>query len=684
MKKIFLTISSIFIFFTGYSQIDRSVQPLPGPAKRIEIGNAKPFTLENGLRVFVVENNKIPRITFSIIFDHDPVFEGPAAGLVDITGQLIRTATINRTKKHIDDQVDFMGATINTSATEVYASALSRHAENLSELLADIIINARFEQEHFDRIKVQTTSGLAAAKSNPSGIANRVNKALLYGNQHPYGLNVTEKSLANISLEVCKKFYETYYRPNITYMAIVGDIQFEDAKTLVEKYFGSWKSGDIPTMNYPTPKPPKGRRVAIVDRPNSVQSVINVSFPVELKPGTDGVIAARVMNSILGGSTSRLFNNLREKHGFTYGAYSQLTPDKLIGSFVASTDVRNRATDSAVNEILFEINRMRLEMVPEKELGLYKNEINGNFALSLENPQTIANFALNIARYNLPADYYRTYLQRLAAISDKNIQDAAKTYLLPDNLNILIVGKASEVAESLKKFSFDGKIYYYDEDGIEYDPTKKLKPAPKEVSVQSVIKNYIQAVGGEKKLKKVKDISLSATTSMQGMTLSYDTYRKAPNKIKVEIGSGGMTFSKQIFDGLKGVVHSPMGKQELNGDILEEMKTQAIMNPELDYAKHGFKPELLGIQSVNEKDAFKVSLVGPNAKTTTNFYDVASGLLVRTEGPNGTVEYSDYRDVNGIKYPFSIKQSLGPQVIDLKVVSIKVNTKLKDDLFKVE
>ncbi len=684
MKKLLLTIVIAVIFSVGFAQVDRSKKPEPGQAPRIEIGEAKSFTLENGLRVFVVENNKIPRVTFSLVFDYDPVFDSELAGLTDITGQMLRTATAKRSKETIDDEIDFIGASMSASAGGVYASGLSRHTATLTELIADVIINARFEQEHFDRIKTQTLSGLSAAKNDPGAIASRVNNVLLYGSKHPYGLNITEKSIDNITLESCEKFYNTYFKPEITYMAVVGDVKYEDVKKLINSHFSSWERGTVPRQNYPTPLPPRGTRVAIVDRPNAVQSVIRVSFPVELKPGAEDIITARVMNSILGGGTSRLFNNLRETHGFTYGAYSSLNSDKLIGSFVASTDVRNSVTDSAVHEILYEINRLRHELVQLKEMNLYKNEMNGNFALSLENPQTVANFALNIARYGLPADYYATYLQRLAAINENDILNAANKYLFPDNANILVVGKASEIAEGLKKFSSDGRILYFDEDGIEYDPSKRLKPVPADMTADKVTEAYINAIGGASKLKEMKDVSISATTEMQGMSLNFDTYLKAPDKFRMEIGSAGTIFTTQIYDGVKAVAMSPMGNQPIEGEMLEELKFQAVINIELDYDKYGIRRNLLGIESLNGRDAYKMEISFPSGKSETHYYDVETGLKIKSMNPTVVTEYTDYREVEGVKFPFLLKQSMGPQTFDLKVISVKVNTRLHDELFKVE
>jgi len=301
MKKIFFTILTISIFSAAYAQIDRSKMPEPGPAPQIKIGEARSFTLDNGLRVFVVENSKVPRVTYSLVFDYDPVFDKEMAGLTDITGGILRTATANRTKEMIDEEIDFIGASMSVYAGGLYASGLSKYTSTLAELIADVIINARFEEEHFNRVKTQTLSGLMAGKNEPSSVAARVNNVLLYGSNHPYGLNITEKSLENITLENCERFYNTYYKPEITYMAVVGDVKFDEIKKIVENYFGKWERGLVPKHSYPTPMPPKGVRVAVVDRPNAVQSVIRVGFPVDLKPGAEDIISARVMNSILGG-----------------------------------------------------------------------------------------------------------------------------------------------------------------------------------------------------------------------------------------------------------------------------------------------------------------------------------------------------------------------------------------------
>jgi zinc protease len=666
--------------------LDRSIRPQPGPAPTVQVGNYDSFELANGLKVFVVENHKIPRVSYTLTLNYDPILEGDKAGYVDAAGQLLRTGTTTRSKDQLDEAIDFIGANLQTSPDGLNASALKKHNDELLGIMSDILLNASFKQEELDKIVKQTLSGLEAAKNDPSEISDKIGKILVYGKDHPYGEPMTEKTVNGITLDQCTNFYKTYFRPNIAYMAIVGDITTAEAKTLTEKYFSAWNRGDVPAAKYRTPQPPRTPVVAIMDRPNAVQTTLAIGYPVELRPGSENAIKARVMNTILGGGTFRLFNNLREKHAYTYGAYSQLIPDKIIGRFDASAEVANAVTDSSVVQILYEMNRMRNEQVPLDELTLIKNYLSGNFSLSLENPQTVANFAINTARYNLPRDYYANYLKNLAAVTAEDVQAMAKQYIRPDNSYILAVGKAEEIAAKLKQFTKDGKIEYFDIDGNVYDPDNLLKPAPAGVTAESVISNYVTAIGGAKKLAKVKDVAMKMTSNMQGMTINIDTYQKVPNKILVEVSMGETKLQKQVFDGTRGRSVSPMQGEdkELDGKELEEIKYQAIMFPELDYASHGIKTQLLGMEQVNDKGCYKLLVTYPNGMTDTDYFDAQSNLRVRSIGESGMKDLADYKEVDGILFPHTMSQEMGPQTMKLSVASITLNSKIKDDMFLVK
>jgi zinc protease len=667
-------------------QLDRSKQPAAAPAPVIKIGEYQSFELPNGLKVFVVENHKIPRVSYSLVLDYAPILEGADAGYVDFAGQLMRTGTLTRTKDQIDEAVDFIGASFDPSADGFSASCLSKHNEELLGIMSDVVMNATFKQEELEKIRTQTLSGLEAEKNDPSAIATRVSAKLVYGATHPYGETMNEESVKKITLEKCNEFYKNYYKPNVGYLAIVGDITLAQAKPLIEKYFGGWQRGDVPTATYTTPKAPAKTVVAIVDRPNAVQSTLNVAYPLDLKPNSEDVIKAQVTNTVLGGGTFRLFNNLREKHGWTYGCYSSLAKDKLIGRFTASAEVRNPVTDSSLTQIIFEMGRLRTEPVPDAELNMVKNYMMGNFGRSLENPVTVANFAINTARYNLPKDYYANYLTNMSAVTSADVQAMAQKYIKPDNAYILVVGKAEEVASKLSQFSKGSNIQYYDIDGNFFDPSVKIKPAPAGVTAETVISNFVTASGGAKKLAKIKDLTMHMTSSMQGMTLSFDFFRKAPNKYVVQVSMGPTVVQKQVFDGTRGRAISPMQGEdkELDGKELEAMKYEAILNPELDYAAHGFKAVLLGMEEIKGTDAYKIEVTYPNGSKKTDYYDVASALLIRSIGDNGVTELSDYRAVDGIMFPYSLNQEMGPQTMKLVVASIEMNTKMKDDVFLIK
>lgn len=670
---------------TDSKDLDRSIRPKPGPAPVINIGNYESFTLDNGLKVYVVENHKIPRITYSLSFDYTPVIEGELAGLGSLTGEMLRTGTKNLSKDELDEEIDFIGANLYTSSSGIYASGLKKHNDKLLQLMSDILLNPSFNSEELEKIRTRTLSALETEKTEPDAISRKVGQKLVYGSEHPYGESISKESVRKITIDACKNFYSDYFQPQVSYLAIVGDITLEEAKELIDKYFSAWTKATVPASKFSFPALPSGNVIAIVDRPEAVQTNLSISYPVDLKPGTQDAIRASVTNTILGGGTFRLFNNLREDKGYTYGAYSRLTADRYVGIFRANTEIRNSVTDSAVREILFEMNRLREEPVPADELSLVKNYIAGNFALSLENPQTIANFAINTAKYNLPEDYYKNYLKNLSLVSNEDVTSTAAKYILPENNYILAVGNAAEIGPILQRLS-NQPIRYYDFEGKEYDPTKKLKPAPIGITAEGINKAYVESIGGEKALGKIKDITINATTNMQGMTIGFDIFRKAPNKYIMKLGTGEMVFQQVIFDGSEAVVKSPMGggNQKIEGEELENLKYESILNPELKYPEIGVKLHLDGIETLNGVEAYKMTLTKPNGKTAVRYFDTSSNLLIKESTDQGFIEYDDYRMVNKVKFPFKIKQTIGPQLIELNVLSIKVNSGLKDEMFSVK
>ena len=691
MKRILLFILALGFGLQASAQLDRSQRPKPGPAPEIRLDDPATFTLPNGLKVFVVQNNKLPRLTLSLVLDVDPVMEGDAAGYVDITGDLIRTGTKSKSKAEIDAYIDQIGASVSTSASGLYAASLSKHKAKLFDILSELVLENEFRQEELDRLKKQYTSNLQTEKDDANAIAGKVRSVLMYGKNHPYGQITTEKSIENVSLDLCRKHFDTYFKPNVGYLALVGDITVAEARELVEKAFGSWKSAEVPRHQYAMPQPPAQTRVIVVDRPVAVQTVINIAHPVDLKPGSPDAIKASVMNTILGGGDARLFNNLRETYGFTYGAYSSLSRNRLVGSFNANAQVRSAVTDSSVMMFLYELNRIRDTMADVSEVDGILKYLNGTFAIGLQNPQTIANFAIEIERYNLPKDYYRNYLKNLAAITPADVQKTAQKYVLPANAYIICVGNKAAIAEGLEKYAASGKVEFFDMFGNEVKEAPM--PLPAGLTAEKVIENYITAIGGRKNWSKVKNMDMTMGATVQNMTLSMQMKKMQPNMVINHITlNGAMTMQKIVFDGEKGKASGMQGSENLEGDKLEEIKESAAMLPEANYLDGKTKLTLVGIEKLEDKPAYVIVVESPSGKKVTEYYDVTSGLKVRevstVNGPQGeasqVTDLSDYKSIKpGVLIPHTTTLDMGAQLIKLEMKSITINGKMKKTDFAV-
>jgi len=685
---VFTLLLALFVGVEAVAQLDRSVRPEAGPAPAITIGEHQSFTLDNGLKVIVVENHKIPRVSYQLSIDVDPVMENDAVGYVSMAGDLLRSGTQNKSKQEIDEQIDFIGGNLVTYSNGIYASSLTKHGDELLELMADVLLNPVFPEEELEKSKKQTISGLAASKTRPSAIASRVAQRIRYGDNHPYGEIQTEEKVKNITREHCVNYYNTYYKPNTSYLVIVGDINLKEAKEKAKKYFANWEKGEVPEHEYEVPKAPEKTKVVLVHQDGAVQSVINVTYPLELAPGDKDILPVRLTNDILGGGvfSGRLMQNLREDKGYTYGARSSISTDELVGYFNASAEVGTDVTPDAVNQFLIEMRRMRDEKVTEEHLDLVKNVRTGSFARSLERPQTIANFALNTERYNLPDDYYASYLKNLNNVSVDQVQEMAKKYILPQHSYVLVVGDKEKLMEELKEYSADGEILLVDDYG---NPVEEAPEMDADMTAEKVYDMYFEAIGGKENLENIQDMKQEATTSMGGMTLNIVTYKKAPNKFKMEMLMNGNVMTKQLYDGEKGSVTSPQGTQELQGEQLEQMKYQAIMNQELKYDELGVKSTLKGIEKVNGKDAYKVEVILPNETKFYDFFDTETGLRLQTkttaQTPQGEFtqvqSFTDYTEVDGIKFPFTISTS-GMQNLTMEIQSIEINKGIEDSVFQ--
>lgn len=677
MKKFALGIL-VMLLATGitFAQVDRSKLPASGPAPEIKIGEAETFTLANGLKVFVVKNTKLPRVSFTLVFDRDPILEGDKAGLTTFIGDMMMGGTKNRTKDQLDQEIDFIGASLSASATSVSVSSLKKHQGKVLELMADVLFNPVFPEAELEKLKKQSLTGLATTKDDPQAISSRLSRAVLYGKNHPYGESQTEQTTKNITLDDVKAYYQTYFKPNIAYLAIVGDIDKAEAQRVVNQYFGAWKKGVVPTFTYPMPVRAAKQAVALVDRSSSVQSVIDVTQPVAMKIGDADYISSRLLNQILGGgSASRLFMNLREDKGFTYGAYSSIEADKLVGNISASASVRSEVTDSAVYEFVYEIKNLVDKGVTQEELDKAKAELAGSFGRSLEQPGTVATFALNTARYNLPKDYYATYLQKLNAYTVADINATAKRLIEPDKFIITTVGNGAEIKEKLAQF---GEVIEYD---IMGEPAKQLV-ADADMTAEKVLENYLNAIGGVTQVAAIQTAKISMDANVMGTALTIAfVYDSQNGRYGQKLSIGGNVMQKTTLANGKGSMSVQGNSMEMTPAQLAEAQLNSYLFPEAVYKANGYTVTLDGLKDVDGKPAYKVVIATASGAKLTNYYAQDSGLKIKYENPaSGDTYYGDYQPMNGVLLPMSwtIKSPQIPVPLEAKVTSLQVNVPVTD------
>ncbi len=681
MKKILLfTVLSLFMA-VSYAQIDRTTQPKPGPAPKINLDEPNTFELNNGLKVMVVENHKLPRVSIQLDIDNPPILEGDKAGVSTLTGSLLGNGSTSVPKDDFNEEVDFLGASINFGSQNAFASSLSKYFSRILELMADAAINPNFTQEEFEKEKAKLVTGLKAGENDVSAIAQRAQLALAYGKNHPYGEYTTEATVNNISLTDIQDFYRNYFVPANAYLVVIGDVEFDKVKELVTEAFTPWTKATPPSLSYTKPSDAQYTQINFVDMPNAVQSEVMVQNLVNLKMKDEDYLSALVANQILGGGgEGRLFLNLREDKGYTYGSYSGIGNNKHdFSRFRAQAQVRNMVTDSSVVEILKEIDRIADEPVTAEELKNTKAKYTGRFVLALERPQTIANYALNIEKEGLPKDFYKTYLERINAISIEDVQKAAQKYFNTDNARIVVAGKGSEVLENLEKVSFNGKtvpVLYYDKTIEKTEKPDYDAAVPEGITANDVLNKYLEAIGGKAKLAAVESWAMVAEASLQGATLALEMKKTAAGQMLQNVSFGGNSMSKQVLDGDKGYAVVQGQRKDLTEEELNKIKEESAPFPELNYLAAG-GISLEGIEQVGDKKAYKLKITD----NKTAFYDTETGLKlqeVTVEEAQGqqfasTLGYGNYKEVSGIMFPYALSQTAGPQKFDFIVKEIKVN-----------
>jgi zinc protease len=693
MKKVLIIAVGILAAQIGLAQgkVDRSKKPAAGPAPIITFKDPVTFVLPNGMTVLVVENHKIPKVRASLNIDAGPITEGKKAGVMDLLGGMLGEGTTTMSKEKFDESVDMIGADVNLSSNGGSASALTRYFEKAFLLMADGLKNPSFPQESFDKLQSQAITGFKSNEKSAKVISGRVLNALSYGKTSPLGEFTTEESLKDIKLQDIKDAYKNYITPSRSYLTFVGDITPVAAKALVTKAFEKWTGKKLALPAIADVKNPAKTEIDFVDLSTAVQAEISVGNVINNPMSGVDYHALLLANQILGGGAeSKLFNNLREKHGFTYGAYSSVGRGRFQSLFNAGAAVRTDKVDSAVQEIVAEILSMRDGKITDEQLAVAKASFNGSFALSMEDPSRAATLASNILINNLPKDYYRTFLQKINAVSINDIKRVSKTFFSESNARIVIVGNAKKIIPNIMRLGFPIKKFDKFANPVA-DEVKDIKvtetgKTSEPISANIVMEDYFKAIGGKEEAKKITSIFSTSSMQMMGREVLGVEKKMNPSKEFTEMKIGEMTVYKMVFDGGKGYQQQGPQKAPLNEAEIKESMDDIGVIPQLNY----FNKEYVGKGKVGDEETYRLKITFPSGRVSVQQYSSKTGLLLQEETTSKqgeadmpvTIEYKDYKRVGAILMPHNIISTNDGQVFDMKYTSIKFNEAVTDEDFK--
>jgi zinc protease len=542
----------------------RRQPPAPLEPRPITLPKPQEATLSNGLSIVIVEDSRLPLVSFRLAFRfgdaHDPV---GLPGLSDMIAGLLTEGTESRTSRQIADEVARMGATLTAGAssdyTTVAGSALSQFKDSILELIADVTMRPSFPEHEIELVRQNSKESLKQQRAQPSFLATEMVSRVMFGD-HPYSVVApTPKSIDATTREAIAEFHRSKYVPNNAVFIIVGDIHADETIKRIEKLFGEWERGEQLTSSFPKPPMRTARSAYLIDRPGSAQSNIVIANS-GITRTSDDYFPLLLMHTVFGATaSSRLFMNLREDKGYTYGAYSNLDARRTAGTFRASAEVRTSVTGESLKEFFLELDRIRVNAVSQKEIADAKSYLTGIFPIRLETQEGVVDQLVQIKMLGLSDDYLHDYRDQVQAVTIADIQRVAQTYIQPDKAAIVIVGDGTQVINQIKIFT----------DTVElYDTAGKRKAA-----LGSSAANRSEEIFGEWTLEIETPMgqsipaSLRLTQTDSGMLGTIDSEMGSANVSSIQLTDTG--FSASITFDMDGQVMAGELSGGFQGDEVE-------------------------------------------------------------------------------------------------------------------
>jgi predicted Zn-dependent peptidase len=436
---------------------DRTHPPQPGPPAPLNLPKIQKQKLVNGLPVWIVELHEVPVAQVNLVVLSGTANDPPGKyGIASLAAVMLEEGAAARTALEVADAVDYLGADLGAATTSDLTAVrlhvpVARLADALP-IMADVALRPTFPKDELERQRAQRLTSLLQGRDDPPTISSVAFSRILYGKGHRYGTPQmgTAETIKTFTADDLRVFYTSAFRPENAILLAVGDITADKAMPLFEKSFGSWKaSGAAASEKLPPTDEPPARQVYLVDKPGAAQSQIRIGR-IGVPRSTADFFPIQVMNTILGGSfTSRLNNNLREVHGYTYGASSTFDMRAAAGPFYAAAGVQTDKTSDALKEFFNELNAI-LKPVPAEELARAKNYVALRYPSAFETTGDISRRLEDALVYKLPDDYFAKYVQNIQAVTAADVQRVAQKYIRPDHLAVVIVGDLKAIEPGIR------------------------------------------------------------------------------------------------------------------------------------------------------------------------------------------------------------------------------------------
>ena len=695
--------------------------PSGAPAKPFRFPKPETKTLANGLRVFVVSSHELPAVSVRLVLTAAGSVHDPAGkpGVAAMTANLLTQGTAKRAAQQIAEAIDFVGGSLNASAdsdgTYVTATVVKKDLDLAMDLLSDVALHATFQKEELDRRRQQLLSNLRVEYSDADYLASVVIARVVYG-QHPYGLpnEGTPDSAATLARDDLMRFRDTYYVPNQALLAFAGDITPEAAFAAAEKYFGGWPKKDVAsTASAPAPAGPEGVHIYLIDKPDAGQTQIRVGR-LGIRRNDPDYIPLYVTNRIFGGGfNSRLNTEVRQKKGLTYGASSSFTSHKLAGSFEASTFTRTEATVEATRLVVDLIGRMATGEVTPAELNFARDYLVGVFPIQTETPEQVAGRVLSVAQFDLPADYYDTYQEKVRAVGVEQVKAMAARYFAgcasrtpcrdeTTSLDLVLVGNVSQFRDALKK-AFPNAQY----EEISYDQVdllradlrraKEVAPLATPESLErgkALVAAAAEAAGGAA-VAKVESMELALKGLVFGQVpIEVKVHLAFPSWIRVDVKTPTSSLV-QAYDGKTAWMQTAAAAgaadlpAALNAEVQRGIDLEGGFGVFRQSLAGTLEAQLLGEEEVEGKKVLAATWNSAAGPTKLYFDPTAHHLVgaryrqVTVQGAVETLQWwDDFRPVDGVQFPFRwLNYRDGQKFSETTVQEIKLNTQPDPALF---